>query len=340
MNPNNTVGLSGALCLVLIALAALNPAASILIAVPPLTCGVALWTIYLLQRRTSGDPGLPPGPRRPVADSDASVSRRSVWNRPDIEVLVSVLAAGIVPLIASVIAATEGPPLQGWLSHTSLWTALGALVAAIVVVVYVSTLTDWYYTLPRLAGLIGDPPCRRWNRRWVRVTRNWYLHRWFARLLPYVFGAAALGVALNLVLASFATNVTQFVQFLFALVPALLATLVMVGIQSGLHSVSYWSNPTIAVGRLVRRRGDAMAPSASSPPLYYVVDVSSEGIKVIEVANASEYGGVPFWDDKGVLVTQREELLPEQQDYRGCDVQCSGVNFYCENNWRAGRYAS
>jgi hypothetical protein len=58
--------------------------------------------------------------------------------------------------------------------------------------VFFSAVFDWYYTHPRLAGLIGPAPCETsGNGRWVGLTNIWYFHRLLATL---VVSAALIGV--------------------------------------------------------------------------------------------------------------------------------------------------
>jgi hypothetical protein len=58
--------------------------------------------------------------------------------------------------------------------------------------VFFSAVFDWYYTHPRLAGLIGPAPCETsGNGRWVGLTNIWYFHRLLATV---IVSAALIGV--------------------------------------------------------------------------------------------------------------------------------------------------
>jgi hypothetical protein len=71
--------------------------------------------------------------------------------------------------------------------------------------------------------------------------------------------------------------------------------------------------------------------------VYYLVDVSLQGAKINPVIGAGRYGGEPFPTDKGHLVDPSRMVI-DPQPFRGCRRSCSGVNFYCDNNWRRDRY--
>lgn len=72
---------------------------------------------------------------------------------------------------------------------------------------------------------------------------------------------------------------------------------------------------------------------------HYIVDVSHQGIKVNRIASRTRYAGEPFPNYKGKMVDPKELSLEDDEfPPRGCEHRCCGINFYCDYNWREGRY--
>ncbi len=95
------------------------------------------------------------------------------------------------------------------------------------------------------------------------------------------------------------------------------------------------SRQTIAVSNsIIRWR---LIPFQGNP--HYIVDVSHQGIKVNRIASRTRYAGEPFPNYKGKMVDPKELSLEDDEfPPRGCEHRCCGINFYCDYNWREGRY--
>jgi hypothetical protein len=167
--------------------------------------------------------------------------------------------------------------------------------------------------------------------------------------LPIVAGV----VEISLVVATVANMngaATANVSFVVAVI-GLLGVAVGVGQSADLVEYSkHIRNPPAAVGDVVHRRSDPV-PSSERPGLfrkakpqhrrlYYVVDLSLEGAKVLGIDTASIYAGEAFARKKGTKVDINEiEQVDAPERFSGCATKCSGVNWYCDNNSREHRYA-
>lgn len=201
---------------------------------------------------------------------------RLLGHRKNLDRIVRAQWAGIALIglaVAGLDAMTEVSPL----SDTS------ALVATIVIglavaapAVYVSSLVDWYWILPKIAGMVGQAPCERTGgRMYAGVTKIWLFHR-----------AAA----------------TTIVTFVLAGVPGFMATTTSDGTEGsawvilgsalaiGFNSVNdgitqafrYAFNPRIYVGDVIRVRAD---PENAGFYDAYVADVSIHGLKYKPIAD-------------------------------------------------------
>jgi hypothetical protein len=211
--------------------------------------------------------------------------------------------------------------------------ALASAAAVALTAVFVSSLVDWYWILPRIGGL-GEhlAPCEAPGERWKYPTAIWLFHR---------------GVATALVVASIAA-----VPFYLAATlgtPATKAILGVVGVavgggmaalnQRGLASLTNAFNQSVYVGDtiLVNQPGEGEgAPTVRRRA--YVVDISVQGVKY-QFLHGDEYTGSRF-ERKGhgpVLGGDEYRAIErvERPAAAPCREGCSGVNWYCRNNPRA-----
>jgi hypothetical protein len=237
--------------------------------------------------------------------------------------------------------------------------ATALLVAIAFTTVYLSSLFDWYVTLPRISGLLGDHPCRTgdaahpsYPRSWRETTRWWYIHRIVAAVvlrfglafaltatiddyisLPY--GSSIVGAA---VFGGFAAYV--------AAVPAALwqagHLTAIVGATVHVREGRRVTRPLFTLGRrsfgipLLKR-----APVGDAGPREYVFDVALEGV---EFVNASEREGPVPLDQNGAVEYERHprkvrlkdlhSAAPGRPRFSGCDGRCSGISWYCIENPR------
>jgi len=230
-------------------------------------------------------------------------------------------------------------------------------LTAATMVIYLSSLVDWYAILPRVSGQLGARPCRShleeqepgvWPRTWQETTKWWYYHRLVAAV-AFRFG---LSYALALAISGFVTYeldlrivtigaLALFVEYSpFRLAPAA---------REGM-------NPELWVGRTVHRvRRERAArwelrigpvsfftlhrktpAAASTSAREYVYDVGAEGVKLVSAAKRE--GGVAPADFERethrIRLKDVDEVLPGEPPFRGCEGRCSGINWYCIENPR------
>jgi|ERR1035438_3781222 hypothetical protein len=244
--------------------------------------------------------------------------------------------SGGVCLVAAVVVGAADIHTFGINTPLRVLQAVASAAGIALSAVFISSLVDWYWILPRVGGL-GDhaAPCESPGERWKYPTAIWLLHR---------------GLATALVVASIAA-----VPFFLAATlgdPATKTVLSVVGVavgagmtalnQRGLASITNAFNQPIYVGDtiLVNQPGEG----EGSPMVRrraYVVDISVQGLKY-QYLHGDEYDG-PQFERKGhgpVLggdeyrAIERLEgtaAVPCGRDGRGC----SCVNWYCRNNPRA-----
>lgn len=245
--------------------------------------------------------------------------------RLDVLVAGDVKAALLAPLVLGIYVTAMGvsaPQVAGYVLDA---TATMALVG---VVVYGSSLFDWYVILPRMSGQLGPRPCRRdgefksFPRTWREVTRWWYGHRIVADFFV-VYGSA---LALGILVAGIAGASSPWVDLAFS---AVFGTL-------GAYRKALWPavkefmHPRLIVGRTVASRFGERR---------YVFDVAIEGVQVVPVEKY-ELRAERLRDDEQPEFERHPERIPltavdEAKDagqYTGCDRRCAGISWYCIEN--------
>jgi hypothetical protein len=186
------------------------------------------------------------------------------------------------------------------------------------------------------------------------VTRIWQAERWLTSALGIALGAGLVASAtfaiLHRLVETFSHNQLQDQQYITIAVGGLTIVgglgFVSKGLSESLGATSLLQlNPLTKLGDLVHDRSDGVldTPSHSKgQPMYYVVDIALEGVKLRRVAKASSYGQTAFWLNKhdrfiesGQVASRLETSM---EVWTGCAAQCSGVNWYCDNNQWPGRY--
>jgi len=229
----------------------------------------------------------------------------------------------LLPLLGATAAVLgrDRPEAQMWdFSHAET-AALLIAPAVLFVIVFLSSLVDWYYIRPRIDAVIGPPPCRASadeKAPWKRVTRRWYLHRGIATLAYIAF---ALVVALVIMLM---------------LVRRHPAAAAVVGGVSGIAGIililagSYRSEipsvakcvlqPTFVLGDDLtydgyggRRRG-------------YVLHVSVPGVKLVPLDTRGRRTDVPFVERKNSALADADLIA---RPTSACKKRCAVLNPEC-----------
>jgi hypothetical protein len=225
--------------------------------------------------------------------------------------------------------------------------ALGAAIGALGV--FASAVFDWYYTHPRVSGLIGPAPCETaGNGSWVGLTNIWYFHRLLATV---VVSGALVGVPSTLGALS-DSNAARNVWFFATLS---MTAVVLFTNKDYASVVRFLKNPRLSVGDIVLLNREEWG---AQPQRVYILDVAVEGAKV-KLLDADDWPvhvlavdeETPNLDDaKGVdpgplRFLQKEDTTMLNDEIARCvhvpknapicrNGHCSGVNWYCRANPR------
>jgi hypothetical protein len=283
---------------ILIAAAALGHAlASLILCALVVTAALILEGLYWRARR-----GASLSAGRRAADTLA----RQDW----------AIGIGIPLAVAAVLLGTGTAAYRG---YGTLTQGLALVFGVGFSIVIVSSLIDWYYILPRIAGEVCLQPCRSsFDPRWQKLTRIWYIHRGVAAITQMLVWLAAIPVIL-----SRWVDPNQ-IAVIVAVVSAVAVTYGS-GISATARMILY---PGFFVGDLVRM----IVPGGRTEG--YLVDVSIEGVKVKETTRGT-YTGPRFGPAKHTFKIDSAWLSwIEKADtpFHGCRTDCSGVNWYCREN--------
>ena len=232
--------------------------------------------------------------------------------------LLAIGALGVA--VIGVGEATGYEPLHQ-VSVSAKAIVIGAVVG--VATVYISSLVDWYWIMPKVSGATGPAPCEHsGNERWAGVTNVWFFHR--AVATSVVIGILA-GVPAYIAGHS-GSNGTA-----WALLGAALAvgySSVNTGVRTAL---SFAFNAPIHVGDIIRVRAN---PEDSFLQDAYVVDVSIQGLKYMLLQK--EGSDPPQFSNKGEQLSM-EELARTRRNPTApspCPsaAHCQAVNWYCHRN--------
>jgi hypothetical protein len=247
------------------------------------------------------------------------------------------------------------------LAGTVAWhrTEAGAIaigLAAGATGVFVSAVFDWYYTHPRLAGLIGPAPCETsGNGRWVGLTNIWYFHRLLATV---VVSAVLIGVPSTLGTLAKSDGASKIWFF----VTLSMTAVVFYTNRDYSSIVRFRKNPRLSVGDTLLLSREQWG---SEPQRVYVLDVAVEGAKVKRLdgynpvhCNPTDPTGQNIDDRTGVdpgplgFLQKQDTTMLNEEIARCVHVpkemaicrggRCTGVNWYCRANRqsasRAERY--
>jgi hypothetical protein len=186
-----------------------------------------------------------------------------------------------------------------------------------VVAIFVSSLIDWYWILPRVSGILRPGPCEATGGQlWARVTGVWLFHRAVATLV--VTGSLT---GLCLYMGQTGPDDGKPVWFIVGTVIA--AATLWFNSQS-LRALQLAFNPKQHVGDLLDIHGRKS----------YVVDVSLQGAKYMLVAAprtefVTKRDGSFALEDLG-------RFDPAEDTEAPCSVDvCAKINWYCRCNPKA-----
>lgn len=239
------------------------------------------------------------------------------------------LGAGAVGAAAAVTLATTGTaPLRG---ADVVWHALIVAFAVATIVVFISSLIDWYWILPRVSGIVCPGPCEAAGRRaWTYVTGHWFFHR----------SMAEFGVGLSIVGFFGYLGFTESGKAALAWGAAALAASGAVAKRErrAFTAFQYGLDPPVCVGDVISVRYEDSSDEQLRREWAYVVDVSVDGVKVV-MLEEGRFTGPTFSEksDYKLLPTRDLHLVKRRPGPAPCADRCRGVNWYCRNNELAYR---
>ncbi|MBK5233108.1 MAG: hypothetical protein JJE13_09035 [Thermoleophilia bacterium] len=194
-----------------------------------------------------------------------------------------------------------------------------------IVAIFISSLVDWFWILPRVGGIVRKAPCEEsGGQKWARVTGVWFFHRAIATLI-----ATGSVTFFMLFMARDAEGDAQIAWFLAATVTGA----VTIWFQSdALKALLLSLNPPVMLGDLLRWHGDDVV----------VVDVSLQGAKfkvLPSPADPDEGTGYPTgFEDKSdgrLTFSDFSYVKPASDVVPPCRDKCCSINYYCRNNPKA-----
>lgn len=245
--------------------------------------------------------------------------------RLDVLIAGDTRAALIAPLVLGTFVVATSAPLPEVASY--LRDAV-AVVAFVSVVVFGSSLCDWYLILPRVSGMLGLRPCREEGRfktfpsTWREVTRWWYIHR----IVAAFFLVYGLALALGLVVAGLTGASSPWVDLSLTVVLGTFGAYR----KALLPAVKEAAHPRLIVGQTVCSRFGERR---------YIFDVALEGVQHVSAekfeqrATQMPLGERPRFESRPerIPLTAVDEM-GDAPRYRGCDGRCAGISWYCIEN--------
>lgn len=208
------------------------------------------------------------------------------------------------------------------------WQAAAVVLMVLAFVVALSSLVDWCITKPRLCGN-GDAellPCRTsTDPRWRFVTRLWVGHRTVATILGWLLPIAAL---LLIVYGIFRPTIHQPT---IAAIGAVVAAVIGVVLNRLAPVIFVVLNPPMQVGDKIVL-AEEYGTGVMQRPVYYVVDVAFEGVKLLELDRHRDVPTrrrSPRTHDRSLRLDNIARLLRSRDEFVGCRRSCQGVNPHC-----------
>jgi hypothetical protein len=261
--------------------------------------------LYVSYRVTTRSPFRPIPPHRKALDS--LVERQS-------------LGAGVAGLasLAVIKLADLGP------YHVS--RLLAVLLAAAVIgslIVFLSSLVDWWWILPRISGILRPAPCQCTDgESWPAVTSIWLFHRGLATVV--------VSGVLTAVPAYMATTTTGHTAIAYTIAAGVFGGTLAAFFSGAFIALFLCLSPKV-------RLGDRVAVDSRSA---YVLDVEISGVSYKLLDAQARYSGPAFKLKKSgsySLADIRHHPAVDDHTPPLCGMTdspnaCSGVNWYCRWN--------
>lgn len=307
-----------------------------------LLTAAGLWCVGMLGLTTAAlgigatvvvsDVGLMFLRRRSLAT--ARFDRVAPANNSGATVTLTIGVLSVVAALPYVLIRSSGLPLE--IDEVGqLWPLRGIALGAVAIagVVHLSALVDWAYIRPRLLGGLGDRalPCQRHeSTSWRLLTKLWLGHRLGAYLIVRLGSAAIIGFAA----ASFQPRIGQPTG---SIIGAIGAAVLVFFLNRLLPVFALVTNPPLNVGDRVVL-AEEYGTGVTDRPVYYVVDVAIEGIKLLQLDEGGHPRGAAGRDprrehDRSLSLTDVPRLLRFRGRFSGCGELCCRASHYCPHGF-------
>ena len=225
--------------------------------------------------------------------------------------------AGLLPLL--VLTALQTAPLH-------LTRFLTVILAAVVIgslVVFLSSLVDWWWVLPRISGVLRPAPCQcAGGETWPGVTSVWLFHRGLATVV--------VSGALTAVPAYMAYSSTGHTAVAYTIAAGVFGGTLAAFFNGAVIALVQSFSPKVRVGDLV----------TVDTTTAYVVDVEVSGVSYRLLDESRRYTGPRFQRKKSGSYSLSDIKHHPAADGDGAPLcgmtdsveACCGVNWYCRRN--------
>lgn len=233
------------------------------------------------------------------------------------------LVAGSPLLVLAPWLPTIVPP-SGFKSDSTV-VAITLAATAAASVIYLSSLVDWFYVVPRMRGARGKMPCTHsLDSCWGSITRVWLLHRLTAMLVLVVANAAIVGLAANRWLLGKDNKVIA------GGIAAAATVLAGYYLTRAASVIAFVQHPPLQVGDKIQLAAEFTETDPDRS--YYVVDVALEGVRLLAL---DAYDRVLYpaqaakTHDRVLDIADVARLLRSRRAFGACDVKCKHANPHC-----------
>jgi hypothetical protein len=272
--------------------------------------------------------------------------RALTLSSPDWSVLVTIAATALIGIAPFMVLRVLDVDDIAFATSARLWPwrGLALSVAGVLLCTHLSALIDWAYIRPHLRGLFGSQvlPCQTSGaRHWSFLTRLWIGHRIVANAAWRIGAVVAIGFCTVLLVpadalnsaASNATSKGTPQGAILTVIGAAGAALLVFFINRYLPVLALVANPRISVGDHVVL-AEEYGTGVERRPVYYVVDVAAEGVKLLELNEIGRPAratpdGPGRKHDRSLPLVDVPRLLRVRSTYIGCSEWCSKANPDC-----------
>jgi hypothetical protein len=203
---------------------------------------------------------------------------------------------------------------------------------AAAILVYVSTLTDWFYVRPFLSGGCGSICATSLEDQWRGVTRIWLLHRAVA-----VLGVIAAITALTTLAAN--TWIRPIDEVIAGAIGGVAAIVAGYYLTRTASLLAIAINPPVQVGDVIEIAEEFNVHEPGEPREYFVVDVALEGVKLLQLGPGDviprDGPDAKRTHDRSVDVMEISKLLRSRRAVKPCDEKCQLLTKHCgcKSSW-------